>query len=212
LELSRIRVRREGSNGSLADVELIEFLAMEPTFFKTPAEFRRWLRTNHTKATELWLAFYKKDSGKKGITYQEALDEALCHGWIDGIRKTHDDEAFKIRFSPRKPRSIWSAINIKRVGELTEAGRMQKNGLAVFSVRKDEPGYSIVNAPKELPPDLQKIFKQNKKAWEFHLAQPPGYRKMLAFWISFAKREETRLKRLRIIIEFAEKGQRVPRD
>jgi uncharacterized protein YdeI (YjbR/CyaY-like superfamily) len=89
---------------------------------------------------------------------------------------------------------------------------MQKNGLAVFSVRKDEPGYSIVNAPKELPPDLQKIFKQNKKAWEFHLAQPPGYRKMLAFWISFAKREETRLKRLRIIIEFAEKGQRVPRD
>jgi uncharacterized protein YdeI (YjbR/CyaY-like superfamily) len=205
-------VGREGSNRSLGDIELIEFLAMEPTFFKTPAELRRWLKTNHSKSTELWLAFYKKGSGKAGITYQEALDEALCYGWIDGIRKTHDDEAFKIRFSPRKPRSLWSAINIKRVGELREAGRMQKTGLAIFEKRKDEPGYSIVNAPKELPPDLEKIFKKNKKAWEFHHVQPPGYRKMLAFWISFAKREETRLKRLRIIIEFAEKGQRVPRD
>ena len=211
-ELPRIRVRREGSNQSILDVQLIESLAMNPTFFKTPAELRRWLKMNHAKSTELWLAFYKKGSGKKGITYQEALDEALCYGWIDGIRKTHDDEAFKIRFSPRKPRSLWSAINIKRVGELTEAGRMQKTGLAIFSARKDEPGYSIVNGPKELPPDLQKIFKQHEEAWKFHQSQPPGYRKMLAFWISFAKREETRMKRLRIIIEFAEKGQRVPRD
>ncbi len=185
---------------------------MEPTFFKTQAEFHRWLRTNHTKATELWLAFYKQDSGRTGITYQEALDEALCHGWIDGIRKTHDAEAFKIRFSPRKPRSLWSAINIKRVGELQEAGRMQKVGLDIFTARKDDVGYSIRHAVKELPPDLEKIFKQHKKAWTFHLAQPPGYRKMLAFWISFAKRDETRMKRLQMIIDYAEKGQRIPRD
>jgi uncharacterized protein YdeI (YjbR/CyaY-like superfamily) len=185
---------------------------MEPTFFKTSTEFRRWLKTNHAKETELWIAFYKKGCGKKGITYQEALDEALCYGWIDGLRKTHDDEAFKIRFSPRKARSLWSAINIKRVGELQEEGRMQKTGLDVFAARKDQVGYSIRHAVKDLPPDLKKIFQQHQKAWEFHQAQPPGYRKMLAFWISFAKREETRMKRLRMIIEYAEKGLRIPRD
>ena len=184
---------------------------MEPRFFKTQAEFRRWMRGNHAKATELWIGFYKKASGKTGITYQEALDEALCHGWIDGIRKSHDDEAFKIRFSPRKARSLWSAINLKRVEELKDAGRMQKRGLEVFESRKDQPGYSIRDAQKELPEDLQKILKKNRKAWEFHQAQPPGYRKLCAFWISFAKREETRLKRLQMIIDHAEKGERIPR-
>jgi uncharacterized protein YdeI (YjbR/CyaY-like superfamily) len=195
-----------------ARAEVVKYRAMEPTYFKTQAGFRRWLKANYAKETECWIAFYKKGCGKKGITYQEALDEALCLGWIDGIRKSHDDEAFKIRFSPRKPRSLWSAINIKRVGELQEAGRMQKAGLDIFAARKDDVGYSIRHAKKELPPDLKKIFQQHKKAWEFHLAQPPGYRKMLAFWISFAKREETRMKRLRMIIDYAEKGQRVPRD
>lgn len=185
---------------------------MEPTFFKTPAEFHRWLKTNHAKATELWIGFYKKASGKAGITYQQALDEALCHGWIDGIRKSHDDESFKIRFSPRKPRSLWSAINIKRVGELEAEGRMKERGLEIFKARKDSTGYRIATAPKELPDDLKKIFKKHKKAWAFHEAQPPGYRKMLAFWISFAKREETRMKRLQMIIDHAEKGERVPRD
>jgi uncharacterized protein YdeI (YjbR/CyaY-like superfamily) len=184
---------------------------MEPTFFKTQAEFRRWLKANHAKESECWLAFYKKGSGKTGITYQEALDEALCHGWIDGIRKTHDEEAFKIRFSPRKPGSLWSAINIKRVGELETDGRMKPKGLEVFQGRKDQVGYSIVNGPKELPEDLQEKFKKHKKAWKFHQAQPPGYRKMCVFWISFAKREETRLKRLQVIIDYAEKGERVPR-
>jgi uncharacterized protein YdeI (YjbR/CyaY-like superfamily) len=205
-------VTREGSNRSLADVELIESLVMEPTFFKKPAEFQRWLKANHAEATELWLAFYKKGSGKTGITYHEALDEALCYGWIDGIRKSHDDEAFKIRFSPRKPRSLWSAINIRRVGELEAEGRMQETGRKAFLARKDQDGYSIRNhAQKELPDDLQQIFKKQKKAWEFHQAQPPGYRKMCAFWISFAKREETRLKRLQYIIEYAKRGERVPR-
>jgi uncharacterized protein YdeI (YjbR/CyaY-like superfamily) len=192
--------------------ELIESPPMEPTYFKTPAEVRRWLKANHAKATECWIAFYKKGSGKTGVTYQEALDEALCYGWIDGLRKSHDEEAFKIRFSPRKPRSLWSEINIKRVGELEAAGRMMQPGLEIFKARKDSTGYRIKTAPKELPPDLQKIFKQNLKAWEFHQAQPPGYRKICAFWISFAKREETRLKRLQLIIDWANKGKRIPRD
>ena len=192
---------------------MLEFRAMEPTFFKTPAEFHRWLKAHHAKATELWIGFYKKASGKTGITYQEALDEALCHGWIDGLRKSHDEEAFKIRFSPRKPRSLWSAINIKRVGELEAEGRMKAIGLEAFKRRNDQNGYSIRNhTQKELPDDLLAVFKKHKKAWEFHRAQPPGYRKMLAFWISFAKREETRRKRLQMIIDYAEKGQRVPRD
>src|SRR5512141_3084714 len=116
---------------------------MEPTFFKTPDELHRWLKSNHSKATELWIAFYKKGSGKTGITYQEAFDEALCRGWIDGIRKSHDEEAFKIRFSPRKPRSLWSAINIKRVGELEAEGRMKATGLEAFNKRKDQVGYRI---------------------------------------------------------------------
>jgi uncharacterized protein YdeI (YjbR/CyaY-like superfamily) len=182
---------------------------MEPTFFKAPAEWRRWLKVNHAKATECWIGLYKKNSDKTGITYQQALDEALCHGWIDGIRKSHDDEAFKVRFSPRKPRSLWSEININRVGELEKEGRMQKRGLEVFTARKDQTGYRIATAPKELSPDLLKEFKKHKAAWEFHCAQPPGYRKLCAFWISFAKREETRLKRLQRIIDAAERGERV---
>ena len=185
---------------------------MKPTYFKTSAEFHKWLKANHSKSTECWIGFYKKDSGKTGITYQEALDEALCHGWIDGIRKSHDEESFKIRFSPRKARSLWSAINIKRVGELEAEGRMKSPGREAFDKRKDQEGYSIRDhAQKELPEDLQKVFKKNKKAWEFHQARPPGYRKLCAFWISFAKREETRLKRLRLIIEHAARGERIPR-
>jgi uncharacterized protein YdeI (YjbR/CyaY-like superfamily) len=182
---------------------------MEPVFFANGAEFKRWLAKHCSNETELWLAFYKKGSGKVGITYQQALDEALCYGWIDGIRKTHNEEAFKVRFSPRKPRSLWSEININRVGELEKEGRMQKRGREIFAARKDQTGYRIATAPKELPPDLLKLFKQHKAAWEFHCAQPPGYRKLCAFWISFAKREETRLKRLQRIIDAAERGERV---
>jgi uncharacterized protein YdeI (YjbR/CyaY-like superfamily) len=187
-------------------------MRMEPTYFKTPAEWRRWLKANHAKAAEHWIAFYKKGSGKTGITYQEALDGALCYGWIDGIRKSHDEDAFKIRFSPRKARSLWSAININRVGELEKEGRMMPRGREVFAARKDQEGYRIATAPKDFPEDLKEIFKKNKKAWEFHQAQPPGYRKMCAFWISFAKREETRMKRLKMIIDAAERGKRLPRD
>jgi len=182
---------------------------MDPVFFKTPAEFRRWLRAEGAKSTELWLAFYKKASGKQGITYQQALDEALCVGWIDGLRKTHDEEAYKVRFSPRKPRSLWSAINIRRVGELTQLGRMRKPGLDIFHARKQGVGYSIVNAPRKLPQELQRVFKRNQHAWKFFQAQPPGYRKLVAFWISFAKREETKLKRLQRVIDAAAMGERL---
>lgn len=184
---------------------------MEPSFFPTQKAFAKWLKANHAEATECWIGFYKKGSGKTGITYQEALDEALCFGWIDGIRKSHDEEAFKIRFSPRKPRSLWSEINIRRVKELEELGLMTDVGMEVFNARKAQVGYRIKTAPKELPEDLKKIFVRNKKAWAFHEKQPPGYRKLCAFWISFAKREETRMKRLQYIIDLAEQGNRIPR-
>ncbi len=184
---------------------------MTPTHFRTQAEFRRWLKAHHAKETELWIGFWKKGSGKTGATYQQVLDEALCFGWIDGVRKSHDAESHKIRFSPRKPRSLWSEININRVGELRELGLMTKSGVDAFEARKNETGYRIKTAPKGLPPELEKIFRKNKKAWAFHEKQPPGYRKLCAFWISFAKREETKLKRLEKIIEMAEKGERVGR-
>ncbi len=185
---------------------------MEPAFFLKPAEFRRWLQKSGAKESHLWLGFYKKGSEKKGVTYQEALDEALCYGWIDGVRKSLGEEAFVIRFSPRKPRSRWSAINIKRAGELQKLGRLRKAGLDVFQARKEDAGYSIRNHDGKLPAALLKKFKQHKKAWEFHQQQPPGYRKLCAFWIGFAKREETKLKRLQIIIDYAEKSKRVPND
>lgn len=185
---------------------------MKPTFFKTQAQVRQWMRSHGAKKTELWVGFWKKDSGKTGATYQHVLDEALCHGWIDGIRKSFDEESFLIRFSPRKPRSLWSEINITRVGQLCELGLMTAAGQKVFDERKDQTGYRIKTAPKALPPELEKIFRKNKRAWAFHEKQPPGYRKMLAFWISFAKREETKLKRLQMIIDYAAKGERVPRD
>ncbi len=184
---------------------------MEPKFFKTQAAVRKWLEANGSKKTELWVGFWKKDSGKTGATYQQVLDEALCFGWIDGLRKSHDDASFKIRFSPRKARSLWSEINIHRVADLEKLGLMKDAGRTIFEARKDQTGYRIKTAVKELPPDLEKEFRKNRKAWAFHEKQPPGYRKMCAFWISFAKRDETKLKRLKMIMDCAEKGERMPR-
>ena len=180
-----------------------------PRFFRTPAAFSRWLEANHDKHSELWVGFYKKASGKPSITYPEAVDEALCWGWIDGIRKTVDAIAYTNRFTPRKPTSNWSEINTRRVEALIAEGRMREPGLRAFEARKPERSgvYSFEQrkAP-QLDPALEKRFRAKRAAWAFFEAQPPGYRRVTTWWIVSAKKEETRLARLeKLIAASAEK-------
>ncbi len=172
--------------------------AVKPTYFKSAAAFRTWLEANHARVTELWIGFYKKDSGKGGITYAEALDESLCFGWIDGLKKRVDELSFMQRFTPRKPKSIWSLINIGHVKRLTKEGRMMPAGERAFAARTPERSgvYSFENRPRELSPALRRQFKADKAAWEFYLRQPLGYRRLTAFWVMSAKQEETRRRRL----------------
>ena len=181
-------------------------------FFKTPAEFRKWLDKNHASVTELWLAFYKKDSGRSSITYPEALDEALCYGWIDGVRKAVDEISYTQRFTPRKPKSIWSLVNIRRVGQLTELGRMMPPGIAAFGTRDEERAkkYSYENRPRALGDVYEKKFRGKKKAWEFYQTQAPWYRRTSSFWVTSAKQEETRLRRLEQLIACSARGERIP--
>lgn len=181
-------------------------------FFKTPADFRKWLGKNHAGVAVLWLAFYKRDSGRPSITYPEALDEALCYGWIDGVRKAVDDVSYTIRFTPRKPDSIWSMVNIRRVGELTKLGRMMPPGIAAFELRDEEKArrYSYENHQRALGDVYEKKFRASKKAWQFYEAQAPWYRRTSSFWVTSAKQEETRLRRLEQLIACSAKGERIP--
>jgi uncharacterized protein YdeI (YjbR/CyaY-like superfamily) len=174
-----------------------------PLFFPTPADFRAWLAKNHATASELWVGFYKKASGRPSITWPESVDEALCVGWIDGIRKTIDAESYKIRFTPRKRTSTWSAVNIARVAELAQQGRMKPAGLAAFEQRSEaKSGIYAYEQRKNaaLDPAAEKQFRANAKAWKFFQAQPAGYRKTAAWWVISAKREETRAERLATLI------------
>lgn len=149
------------------------------------------------------MGFYKKDSGKKSITWPQSVDEALCVGWIDGLRRSIDEVSYKIRFTPRKPRSTWSAVNIKRAGELIEQGLMQPAGLKAFAARKENRSgiYSYEQRSPELPDQYAKKLKKNSAAWKFFQAQPPSYRKAANWWVLSAKQEETRLRRLDKLIE-----------
>jgi uncharacterized protein YdeI (YjbR/CyaY-like superfamily) len=184
---------------------------MKPTFFQSPAEFRAWLEKNHSTTTELLIGFYRRDSGKGGITYPEALDEALCFGWIDGIRKRFDETSYTVRFTPRKPGSIWSAVNTKRVADLMKSGRMHVAGQKEFDQRdrKKAALYSYERATCKLDGTYESKFRANKKAWEFYQAQAPWYRRTSAWWVISAKREETRLRRLEQLIEDSAKGRRI---
>lgn len=184
---------------------------MKPVFFATQAELRRWFVQNHKTARELLLGFYKVGSGKLSVTWQQTVDEALCFGWIDGVRKRIDDQSYTIRFTPRRANSIWSAVNIKRAGELKELGRMKPAGLKAFEGRdpKRAQQYSGEQRSVAWPPALEKGFKRNKAAWAFFNKQPPGYRKTIGWWVVSAKREETQLKRLARLIEMSAAGQRV---
>ena len=184
---------------------------MKPKFFATPEKFRAWLEKNHATETELLVGFYKRDSGKASITWPESVDEALCVGWIDGIRRTIDDDAYTIRFTPRSRKSKWSAVNIKRVGELTNLGRMKPAGLAVFEKRdaSQSEGYSYERKVAQLDAAMEKKFRANKTAWTFWEAQPPYYHRMLSWWIISAKRDETRAKRLEQLIAASAEGRRI---
>lgn len=184
---------------------------MAPRFFKTPAAFRKWLAANHDKAKELVVGFYKKDSGKPSITWPESVDEALCFGWIDGVRKTIDDESYTIRFSPRKPSSIWSAVNIRNIERLIKEKRMTPPGLKAYEQKKENRSgiYAYEQRPVELVEPYASQFKKHKAAWKFFQAQPPYYRKTLTWYILSAKQEETRLKRLKILMDASAEGKRL---
>lgn len=184
---------------------------MQPKFFTSPEKFRRWLEQNHDRRAELLVGFHKKSAEKKSITYSEALDEALCFGWIDGVRKSFNETSYTIRFTPRKSRSIWSNVNVRHVERLKKEERMQPPGLEAYNRRdaKRTGIYSFENRPRELSPEYEKIFRQNKAAWKFFQEQPAGYKRLMVFRTMSAKKEETRLRRLQQLIESSEKGVRM---
>lgn len=175
--------------------------------------WRDWLAANHAQERELWVGFYKRGSGKPSITWPESVDEALCFGWIDGIRKRIDDDRYVIRFTPRKPTSTWSAINIRRVAELETNGRMRAAGRVAF--RKRTPAQSGVYSyeqeeAKQLGTAHEAMLRANAKAWRFFRSQPPWYQRTASWWINSAKREDTRLKRLRVLITDSAQGRTIP--
>jgi uncharacterized protein YdeI (YjbR/CyaY-like superfamily) len=178
------------------------------TFFKTAAQFRKWLAKNHASAPELVAGFYKRDSGRGGITYPEALDEALCYGWIDGVRRRVDGESFAIRFTPRRPRSIWSAVNLRHIERLKKDGRLAPPGLAAFAARDPKRSglYSFENRPRGLAPEYEKRFKANPHAWAYWQSRPPSYQRTACFWVMSAKKEETRERRLGELIASSAQG------
>ncbi len=181
------------------------------TFFQSPSDLRKWFEKNHATAPELWVGFYKKDSGRASITWPESVDEALCFGWIDGIRKSVDEVSYKIRFTPRRRGSIWSAINIKRATALADEGRMRPMGVKAFAARRENKSgiYAYEQRHAELEEPYNGMLKKNKAAWDFFQAQPPSYRKTLSWWMVSAKQEETRLKRLEKLIEESAHGRRM---
>jgi uncharacterized protein YdeI (YjbR/CyaY-like superfamily) len=184
---------------------------MEPKFFRSPSQFRVWLERNHATKPELWVGFYKKGVGEKGITYPEAVDEALCFGWIDGLTRSIDESRWMIRFTPRKQKSNWSAVNIERFGKLRAEGRVAPPGLEAFERRdRRKRTYSYEEPPKRLDPEFEKRFMADERAWAFWLTAPPSYRTSAMFWVMSAVKEETRERRLAVLIESSRNGERVP--
>jgi uncharacterized protein YdeI (YjbR/CyaY-like superfamily) len=185
---------------------------MEATFFATADDFRRWLEENSTTAGELIVGFYKAGSGRPSLTWPESVDEALCFGWIDGVRKRIDDASYLIRFSPRRADSVWSAVNIASAGRLIAAGRMTPAGMAAFEARKENKSgiYSYEQRRAGLEEPYNSLLQQNEAAWDFLQSQPPSYRKGVSWFILSAKQEATRMKRLEKLIEYSARGERLP--
>lgn len=184
----------------------------EIRFFATPIDFRKWLRVHHESERELWVGFYRKATGRPSITWPESVDEALCVGWIDGVRKTIDAESYKIRFTPRKTTSNWSAVNIVRARELIRLGRMRPAGLKAFERRTEEKSgiYAYENRKSAvLGATDEKQFQARRKAWDFFQKLPAAYRQNLIWWVVTAKKEETRQQRLAKLIEASEQRRRL---
>jgi len=186
---------------------------MHPKFFKTQKELRKWFEKNHNKKDEMWIGYFKIATGKQSITWSESVDEAICFGWIDGIRKSINDESYMIRFTPRKPRSNWSAVNIEKVKKLSRLGLMKPEGIEAYGRRKEHKSkiYSYEQKDVQLDKSFDEKFKKNKKAWQFFTKKlAPSYRKISIRWVMSAKQEKTRLKRLDILIASSAKGEKIP--
>jgi len=184
---------------------------VKPKFFATPALFRAWLAKHHLTAAELLVGFHKKDSGKASMTWPESVDEVLCHGWIDGVRRSLDETSYTIRFTPRRPRSIWSSINIARMKILLEQGLVTPAGRAAFERRSDDKSSIYAYEQRKaatLTPAEEKQFRANRKAWAFFSAQAPSYQRVMIYHIVSAKKEETKQKRLTALIEISAQEKR----
>jgi uncharacterized protein YdeI (YjbR/CyaY-like superfamily) len=185
---------------------------MEPIFFETPAEFRAWLEDHHADETELLVGFHKKGTGRLSLTWPESVDQALCFGWIDGVRRSLGEHSYTIRFTPRKARSTWSAVNIKRAKALIEEGLMRPNGVAAFERRSDDRSRIYAYEQRKqakLDPAAEKEFRANRKAWAFFSEQAPWYRRNATHWVVSAKKEETRRRRLQQLIDDSAAGRRL---
>jgi len=181
-------------------------------YFRSPADLRAWFEQHHQTAKELWVGYHKKSSGEQSVTWPESVDEALCFGWIDGIRKSVDETRYTIRFTPRRPGSTWSAVNIARVLALKEAGRMRLAGMRAFEARQENKSgiYSYEQRRDQLDEPFASLLQNNQAAWDFYQAQPASYRKAVNWWVVSAKMEETRLKRLAQLVEDSANSRTIP--
>ncbi len=185
---------------------------MSITFFENSQAFHDWLEAHHDTAPELWVGFHKTKSGKASLTWPESVDEALCFGWIDAVRKRIDDESYMIRFTRRKPGSIWSLVNVRKVEDLIKQGRMKPSGLKAFEAREEKKTgiYSFEGSARSLDAAAEKSFQSHEKAWSFYQTQAPSYRKAAEHWVMGAKKEETRAKRLAQLVDVSYRGLRLP--
>jgi uncharacterized protein YdeI (YjbR/CyaY-like superfamily) len=189
---------------------LTETTATAPAFYATPQAWRAWLEAHHADAREHWVGFHKRGTGQPSITWPESVDQALCFGWIDGVRKRVDDERYMIRFTPRKRASRWSRVNVARVAELTAAGLMHPAGLEAFEARTAEGTYSYEQRDAAaFDPERERRFRADRAAWAWFAAQAPWYRRTATHWVMSAKREETRDRRLARLIEDSAAGRAV---
>ena len=192
-------------------LSIYHIVKMNPVYFQDQNEFRKWLEKNHNKESEIIVGYYKVGTGKPSMTWSQSVDQAICFGWIDGIRRSIDSERYSIRFTPRKPTSIWSNVNIKKVEELKKKGLMKKPGLDVYNNRKDSKSgiYSFENEIIKLDDNFERIFKANQNAWDFFQKQAPSYQKTRIHWVMSAKQETTRISRLNKLIKASEKQNRL---
>ncbi|OEH91157.1 bacteriocin-protection protein [Bacillus solimangrovi] len=179
-------------------------------FFNNQEEFNDWLEEHHAEASEIWVGYFRVSTGRESLTWPASVDAALCFGWIDGIRKTIDKQTYKIRFTPRKVNSVWSAVNVKKVKALIQLGKMRPEGMHAFNNRTDAQGYSSEQRNVELAKEYEEQIKANQTAWLFFTNLAPSYKRDSIWWVMSAKKEETRLRRLGILIASSEEGIKIP--